>query len=270
MNISAFIITKNEQNNIARAVNSLKTITNDIIIVDSNSSDNTREIAESLGAKVYIQDWPGYKKQKAFAESLCSSDFVLCLDADEEITQELSDEINDFLLSPSDYDAFYIDFKIIHRFSKCNLLSKYYPSNKFIRLYNKNLWSYDSSNYSFHDTVEAKNSQAEQRIYQFKNQAMHYSGSSLEQLSNKANFYSSEQARELFQKEGRKVYLIRLLFEFPIAFLKAFFLRRYFLFGFGGFVDSMVFAFGRFLKIAKLYEMQMLNKKLCDKNTSEA
>src|SRR4051812_46312545 len=80
--ISSFIIAKNEESRIARAINSLKQISEEIIVVDSGSTDKTVEIAESLGARVVYNEWPGYVKQKAFAEKLCKNDWVLNIDAD--------------------------------------------------------------------------------------------------------------------------------------------------------------------------------------------
>ena len=89
INISAFIITKNEASRVTRAINSVKDIAEEIIVVDSGSVDDTVSIAESLGAKVIFNEWPGYVKQKSFAESLCKNNWVLNIDADEELTQEL-------------------------------------------------------------------------------------------------------------------------------------------------------------------------------------
>ena len=93
INISAFIITKNEASRVAKAINSVKDIAEEIIVVDSGSVDDTVSIAESLGAKVIFNEWPGYVKQKSFAESLCKNNWVLNIDADEELTQELQAEI---------------------------------------------------------------------------------------------------------------------------------------------------------------------------------
>ncbi len=69
INISAFIITKNEASRVAKAINSVKDIAEEIIVVDSGSGDDTVSIAESLGAKVIFNEWPGYVKQKSFAEN---------------------------------------------------------------------------------------------------------------------------------------------------------------------------------------------------------
>ena len=91
--ISCFIIAKNEELSIERSIKSVKNICDEIIVVDSGSTDRTIEIARNLGAKVVFNEWPGYLAQKIYGESLCSHDWVLNIDADEEITEKLQEEI---------------------------------------------------------------------------------------------------------------------------------------------------------------------------------
>ena len=86
--ISVFIIAQDEEQHIARVLDSCQQFS-EIILVDSGSSDNTKSIAESKGAKVLHHDWAGYAKQKQYAMSLCKNDWVLNLDADEELTPDL-------------------------------------------------------------------------------------------------------------------------------------------------------------------------------------
>ena len=91
--ISAFIITKNEEKRIEKAINSIKDLVQEIIVVDSGSTDDTVKLAKKLGAKVVHNDWPGYAAQKAFAENLCTHPWVMNLDADEELSVGLRNEI---------------------------------------------------------------------------------------------------------------------------------------------------------------------------------
>jgi len=154
INISAFIITKNEASRVTRAINSVKDIAEEIIVVDSGSVDDTVSIAESLGAKVIFNEWPGYVKQKSFAESLCKNNWVLNIDADEELTQELQAEIKQIFNSAkyNEYKAYEINFITIHRYDqKARILA---PSNGFIRLYDRNFCSFSNTkNATTHDTV---------------------------------------------------------------------------------------------------------------------
>lgn len=100
-NISVIILTKNEEKNIAAAIESAKLIANRILVIDSGSEDNTVKISESSGAEVYFHEWPGHAAQFNWAIDNCniSSEWIFRLDADERISEELADEINNILPS---------------------------------------------------------------------------------------------------------------------------------------------------------------------------
>ncbi|WP_341787001.1 glycosyltransferase family 2 protein [Rickettsia endosymbiont of Cantharis rufa] len=261
--ISAFIITKNEAARIARAVNSVKNIVDEVIVVDSESTDDTVAIAEKLGAKVIAKPWLGYVGQKSFAESLCTNDWVLNIDADEELSKELQDEIEYIFASHNQdrYVAYQIKLLIIHRNDRKPRM--FAPFNKCTRLYNKKFASFANTvNSTTHDSVVFnKNVDFVGKIYLLNEAAYHYSGTSIDQLVTKANFYSSEQAKDL-KAQGKKLSNIRIAFEMLWWFFKAFFIRRYFVFGFDGFVDSMIFAFAKFLRLAKLRESLLKSKNV--------
>jgi glycosyltransferase involved in cell wall biosynthesis len=255
--ISAFIITKNEASRVARAINSVKDIAEEIIVVDSGSVDDTVSIAENLGATVVFNEWLGYVKQKSFAESLCKNNWVLNIDADEELTHDLQLEIKKVLSSVryEEYKAYEINFITIHRYDKKARL--FAPSNGFIRLYDRNFCSFSNTkNATTHDTVTFNTNSKENQslVYKFKNHGYHRSAVSIEQLVNKGNFYSTEQAKDLVS-QGRLPSLLRIAFEFPLFFLKVFIIRRYMVFGFDGFIDSIIFAFNRFIRLAKTREL---------------
>ncbi|MEY3196826.1 MAG: hypothetical protein RLZZ59_192 [Pseudomonadota bacterium] len=254
--ISAFIITKNEEKRIARAINSIKSFVDEIIVVDSGSTDDTVKIAKKLGAKTYFNEWPGYVAQKAYAESLCKHDWILNIDADEEISSRLQNEIEYIFSSQvqDQYKAYKIKVTILHRFDKKPRL--FAPYNSVVRLYNKNFASFKNSTaFSTRDSVTLNDGVDSNRaILTLYNSAYHYSGISLTQLTSKANFYSDEQAKDML-KNGRKPSKARVYIEFIRCFLKAFIARRYFVFGYYGFIDSIIFAFARFLRMAKAREL---------------
>ncbi|KDO03498.1 MULTISPECIES: glycosyltransferase family 2 protein [spotted fever group] len=261
--ISAFIITKNEAARIAIAINSVKNIVDEVIVVDNESTDDTVSIAEKLGAKVVIKPWLGYVGQKSFAESLCVNDWVLNIDADEELSKELQDEIEYIFASKNQdqYLAYKIKLLIMHRNDQKPRM--FAPFNKCTRLYNKKFASFANTvNNTTHDSVIFnKDIDFASKIYLLNEAAYHYSGTSIEQLVTKANFYSSEQAKDLMMQD-KKVSNIRIAFEMLWWFFKAFFIRRYFVFGFDGFVDSIIFAFARFLRLAKLRESLFKSKNV--------
>lgn len=254
--ISAFIITKNEEKRIAKAIDSIKDIVEEIIVVDSGSTDDTVNIARNLGAKVFHNDWQGYARQKAYAESLCKNRWVFNLDADEELSVPLRNEIEYIFASAvqDQYKGYSINFIIMHRADvKPRWLA---PSNRFIRLYKTEFASFkNSTNFSTRDAVTFNEGiSLKIAVHNLYNPAYHYSGVSLEQLTSKANFYSSEQAKDMIINK-RIPSKLRVYGEFFSCFFKAFFIRRYFIFGYKGFVDSMVFAFARFLRMAKTREL---------------
>ncbi len=254
--LSAFIIAKNEEGRIEKAILSLKNLADEIIVVDSGSTDNTVEKAEKLGAKVIFNEWPGYVAQKSFGENLCENDWIINLDADEELSENLRSEIESLFKSDIQdrYYAYSIQLTIIHRNE--NYPRRFAPANECVRIYNRKFCSFSRVKASTtKDSVQFNENiiNPKEKIHKLNEPAYHRSASSIEQLVSKANFYSGEQAMDI-NMEGREISNLRIIFEFFICFFKAFFIRRYFIFGMYGFIDSMIFGFARFLRLAKAKE----------------
>jgi hypothetical protein len=114
--LSVAIITLNEEANLARTLSSVQ-FADEIILVDSNSTDRTTEIAQSFGAKVFIESWKGFAAQKNSAIDKCSSTWILSIDADEELTPELQTELRQFLKSENRSEAYRIPVRhiVLHR-----------------------------------------------------------------------------------------------------------------------------------------------------------
>lgn len=91
--ISVFVIAKNEADRIPHTINSVVDWVDEVHVIDSGSEDNTRDVSRELGANVVFNEWPGYGPQKNFGESLCRNKWLINLDADEEITPELREQI---------------------------------------------------------------------------------------------------------------------------------------------------------------------------------
>ncbi|WP_342278258.1 glycosyltransferase family 2 protein [Candidatus Tisiphia endosymbiont of Myopa tessellatipennis] len=264
LNISAFIITKNEATRIARAINSVKDIVEEVIVVDSGSTDDTAQIARNLGVKVISNGWNGYVKQKTFGKNLCQNDWILNIDADEELSKELQDEI-EFIFASNNQDN-YLAYrtKIVTLHRNDDKIRCFAPYNKCIRLYNRKYSSFSDNNITTHDSVLFNlNISLQNKIYDLNGIIYRRLGTSIEQLVAKANCYSSEQAENLV-KLGRSPSKTRIVTETMFYFFKSFFIRRYWVFGLDGFVDSMIFAFARFIRLAKAREL--LNNKKDDNN----
>jgi glycosyltransferase involved in cell wall biosynthesis len=254
--ISVFIIAKNEADRISYSIKSVREWVDEVIVIDSGSTDNTVEIAENLGAKVIFHEWKGYELQKLFGEHQCNNDWILNIDADEEISDELAKEIQQlFMMGEPEIKIYRLRITIKHRFD--NKIRPFAPANNPIRLYHKQYASFlKEQNGICHDSVIPKFPQEEITL---KGKAWHRSMTSITQTVAKANFLTDMQARDLIQKE-KHIGTIHILVEFPLAFIKAYFFRRYFIYGLAGFIDSVVFAFTRFLRVAKAWESRQINK----------
>jgi glycosyltransferase involved in cell wall biosynthesis len=249
--ISVFIITKNEETRIGEVINAVKNIADEILVIDSGSEDKTCEIAMKLGAKVMFNEWKGYGQQKIFGENQCRNNWVLNIDADEEVSPELSAEIKEVFAKEIAKNIAGFRIKIVNKFRFEKKPKKWaYYYNQF-RLYNKNLAGFKNS--AIHDSVELKAENAGE-ILQLKNTIYHQSFKSYSHWIDKINSYSQMQAIDSFRKNKNASFL-KILFILPFAFLKALFVRRYFIYGFNGLIYSFLFAFSRFAKMIKTREL---------------
>lgn len=239
--VSVFIITQNEEQHIARAINSCQDF-DEVIVVDSGSNDDTKTIAESLGAKVVHNDWPGYAKQKQYAMSLCKHEWVLNLDADEELTSEV---ISDFkrLIESEQYD-------FIKCFRNDLFLGMFFP--RWIHLPNNHrLFKKSSAQYRINDLVHEGpdfNGREGKSNYYFN----HYGYADIETLNQKYEYYSTLKAQEKFNK-GKKPSRLKLLLVAPLEFIRVYLIYRYCFAGLRGFIFAKLAAHYAFLKESKLY-----------------
>ncbi|MBN8827280.1 MAG: glycosyltransferase family 2 protein [Sphingobacteriia bacterium] len=257
--ISVFIIAKNEEERIGKVINSVIDFVDEVIVIDSGSVDNTVKLSESLGAKVIFNEWQGYEKQKIFGEELCKNNWILNIDADEEVSSKLKLEIiNLFEKSEPLIKAYRIPITIVHRFDKEPRL--FAPTNSPIRFYHKAFASFSFKQFvgESHDSVIIDPTKVK-TIGKFKNKIYHRSLLSIKHAVEKANFVSEAQARDLMAK-GRCPSSIRIILEIFTTFFKAYIFRRYFVFGINGFIDSLIFAFARFLRVSKAREMWIEKK----------
>lgn len=246
--ISVYIICLNEEKHIQRALEAVKDF-DEIIIVDSGSTDNTLEIAKQYTDKIYYKKWEGEGVQKAYALSLCSNEWVLNLDADEEIDNELKEEIKE--LSVKNYcNGLDIKFLEYYMGKKSSDLVK---KNTHIRFFKKSQAEY--KNLGVHSQVSVRG-----KINISKGVIHHFSDKYIHELVMKNNNYSTLVSIQK-NKKNKKASFSKLILIFPLAFIKSFFLRRNIFNGKRGFIISCINAFYAFLKEAKLYELNNKSEK---------
>lgn len=251
--LSVFIITKNEADRVADAINSVSEWVDEVIVVDSGSTDDTLQIAESLGAKTYFREWEGFGLQKRYGESLCSNQWILNLDADEVITDSLKKAIIKLFDEGNfAFDAYRVKRRIVHPAKKKKIYS-FGPGDYFVRLYDRDKAEYKDS--PVHDSVMFKDpAMGDKDIGTLDGIMLHHSFRSYRHMVEKINFYSSMQALDM-TKKNRKISALRIITEPFTCFLKAYILRRYFLWGVDGFIESVIYAFARTIRLAKAREI---------------
>lgn len=246
--ISAVIIAFNEEEKIAEAVKSVLWA-DEVLVVDSESSDKTREIAEQNGAKVIIQKWLGFSKQKQFAVDSAENDWIFSLDADEKVSEELKKEIENlknFAAAPDGYKiprlSIYMNRPIRH--------SGWYPDWQ-LRFFNrkKGKWK----DVLIHESVEMDETA---KVSKLKNDILHYSvENALHHHRMIGERYAPLAAEQMFAK-GKRTSPLKIAVSAWSAFTRSYVLKAGFLDGFAGFCIAYFAAHHAFLKHLLLYEMQ--------------
>jgi glycosyltransferase involved in cell wall biosynthesis len=251
--LSVFIIAKNEADRIHLPIASTRELVDEIIVIDSGSTDGTMEIAKKLGAdKVVFNEWQGYGPQKVYGETLCRNDWLLNLDADEAISPELAQELRGLFANGKPAPALYAINNIMV-FPHETKPRRFSPSHHFVRLYDRRVAGFKDS--TVHDSVVAKG--AELPVVRLKQPILHSGFRNYRHMIEKMNFYSDMQAEDMFRR-GKKVGALRLVLEAPVMFFKAYFGRGYWRFGIEGYVHSLFYAFARTMRLAKLKELEKI------------
>ena len=241
--LSCFFITNNESDRIGRTIEAIMPYVDEVLVVDSGSTDDTVELCQSLGATVMFRSWPGYGPQKRFAESACRNDWVLNLDADEVVTQGLAEEMA-ALFNAGLPDHPFFRFKVVTVYpgsDQPRLWADYY---NVLRLYDRRVGGFRDS--LVHDSVVP----GDIKPKQLSGIVHHYCYRSLSHLAWKQDRYTKLQSKEL---KKPKLYLgLRLLVEFPLSFFKYYILRRQITGGFFGLGVASILAYYRTVRVWRL------------------
>jgi glycosyltransferase involved in cell wall biosynthesis len=242
--LSVAIITLNAASQLEDCLKSAR-FADDIVVVDSGSTDGTQALAERLGARVIAQDWLGFGPQKQFAVTAARHDWVLCLDADERVSPELQASIKKELKSPS---------TAAFRFARCNrFLGRYlkhgegYPDWS-LRLFDRRQagWSTDA----VHEKVETLAA-----VGVLSGDLLHESAESLSSYLNKQNRYTTL-AAEMALAAGKRASFPRIALSPIIRFIKFYFVRQGFRDGLPGLIHIAIGCFNSMMKYSKMLERQ--------------
>lgn len=247
--ISLVIITLNEDENIARCIQSVPWA-DEVIVLDSNSKDKTREIAESLGAKVHIQNFLGFRDQKQKATDLAKNDWILSLDADEALSLGLSQEILDTFDTTPIQDGYRMPRLSFH-LGRWIKHGGWYPDRQ-LRFFNRKKAKWGGGH--VHEKIECEN------VGTFKNNLLHYVFRDLKHQVDANNRYSTLGAQDLYDRK-KKFSFLKLIFKPISKFIETYIWKFGFMDGLPGFIISVGAAYSVFLKFAKLKELHQAAKK---------
>lgn len=244
--ITLAVITKNEELNIARCLQSAPWV-DDIVVLDSGSQDRTVEFAKGLGARVYVEEWRGYRDQKARAVELAKNDWILSLDADEALSPELSEEIQRIWQNQNELAHGYESPRVSFHMGRWIWHGGWYPDRQ-IRFFDRRHCRWSEG--EVHERVTGE------KIGELKHPIRHWPFASLSDQVLTNNEYSSLAAKDLRSK-GRSFSYGMLLIKPLSKFVETYLWKRGFLDGFPGFVIAVGAAYSMFLKWAKLKEFSL-------------
>ncbi len=246
--LSVVVVTKNEEDRLGRCLSSVKDIASEIIVVDSGSTDKTLDIAKSFNARIYHRDWSNYGDQIDYAIKLATKEWILVIDADEELSNELKESIKEEISNPK-ADCYMLNRRVYYMGKFLNYT--WYPEWR-IRLFKRGKAYYERK---VHGKAICKG-----KIGKLKGDLYHYSYRDFnEQVMKTVRF--ARQSADLMYRNGQKFHFYNLLIN-PIAyFIKFFFLKKGFLDGTRGLIIALSGSMYAFLKYAYLYEKYLNEKK---------
>lgn len=253
--ISAYMITFNNERTVEKALQSLKWA-DEIIVVDSHSTDNTPAIVRGYADTFIQRDWPGFRNQYRYAAEQCKYEWAVFLDADEEIPPELATEIqaslseNNELPRESQQSGYliprrtwYLDRWIRHGS---------WASDREIRLYNRNRGDWVGG---LHAAIKVQGS-----VSTLQNPCLHYTYEDMSDHLNTVNRYSTTAAHDM-REAGKHFSYFKAVTSPPWRFFRDYLLKQGFRDGFPGLVIAVVSMFYVFLKHAKLKEIELAAKQ---------
>ena len=249
--VSAVMITYNEAKNLRRTISQLSWC-DEIIVVDSFSTDGTERIARDMHCKLIQRVFESYSEQKSFAISKSKNDWVLCLDADEYLTSELVEEIKQELQNLENIQAFALPSNLVFRKQRFRFGRE--SRRMVVKLFNRNTCHMSNDRVHEKIIVQGKTKNLEGRL-------LHYSYRDITQYFTKFDRYTEWGAEKYFL-EGKRKSMPLILICLPYYFLRYYMADRNFLNGLNGFYLSALMAFYHFVKYVKLEDLVQADNSL--------
>lgn len=243
--ISAFIVCFNEESKIERCLSSVSWC-DEIVLVDSGSTDRTIEIAQKYSPKIFTRPWPGYVAQKAFGLELCTSEWVLNLDADEEVSPELRDEIQELLAQDDgSTNGWYIN-RVVFFLGKWWRKGTWYPEYR-LRLCRRSKTTWGGRDPHEKAIVEGNTKK-------LSGELRHYTYANITHQVQTLNNYALQAARAM-NATGKKPSIAKIFLHPPIRFIKSYLFKRGYREGLPGLIVAVLESGYVFLKYVKLWEI---------------
>jgi glycosyltransferase involved in cell wall biosynthesis len=254
VDVSVVIISKNEEDNIADALESVHWV-KDVVVVDSGSSDKTIEIAKRYTDRVTTRTWEGYGAQKNYATGLAAHDWVLSLDADERVSPELAEEIQSLMQSSQPPMQGYRIPRTTRYLGRWIRSTDWYPDRP-LRLYNRRVAQWSTPH--VHESIRIDG-----RIGTLRSELYHHSYRDLSDQISRMNRYTDLSATQMMT-DGQRAQWFDLLGHPPLVFLRNYVWRRGFQDGLPGLIISLMNSYYVFCKYAKLWERQTASERTQD------
>jgi len=248
--LSACIISFNEEDKIEDCLKSLQAVVDEIIIIDSNSTDNTLEIAQKYTDKIYQHDFEGYGKQKNLAIEKASHDWIISLDCDERLSPELQTSLHNIKENLDSHCVYSMARKTFYIYRWLNHC--WYPDRN-IRLFNKTKTRW--LDYDVHESVDTSNMQT--RV--LSGDILHYSFDNISDHLKVIDQYTQTGAEDLLRK-NKKINVISPLTHASWTFLKLYIVKRGFLDGFAGLTVAVLSYMHVYIKYSKAIIMKQIRK----------
>jgi glycosyltransferase involved in cell wall biosynthesis len=247
--LSVTVITRDESANISGALESVAWA-DEIVVVDSGSTDDTVSQARRFTDRVVVREWPGYAAQKNFAASIAANDWILSVDADERVTPPLAAEIRATLATAPPHAGYRIP-RVAHHMGRWIRSTDWYPDDQ-LRLYDRRAGEWTGA--YVHESVRVRGS-----VGRLQHDLHHHPYRDVTDHLDTIDRYTTLAARQM-NAEGRRAGVLEIAGHPPLAFVRNYLLRGGFRDGVPGLIISSLNAYYVFLKFAKLWQMNHTQK----------